>query len=302
MLFLLAAIVSSAIMALIFKYSENREGNRYVLTTVNYITAVAVSLSLWLLEPASEVRPSSVSEMWQQLGGIFWDGGQLSGDASLTWSLILGIPSGLMLFLGLIFYQIAVRDAGVSLAGAFAKLGILVPMVLSLLLWRELPTVWQWFGIVLAMAAIITVSKPRGGGKVLARLPLLLLFLTVGMADFSNKLFQKLSIMEHKSLFLVASFASALLLSLIPHLGRRRGFSRRDVVLGIAVGVPNQLASYFLILALGHFPAVVAFPVFSAGTITFIFLAGHFFFGERLSPKEKLAIVFILPALILMNL
>ena len=134
MLFLLAAIVSSAIMALIFKYSENREGNRYVLTTVNYITAVAVSLSLWLLEPASDVRPSSVSEMWQQMGGIFWDGGQLSGDASLTWSLILGIPSGLMLFLGLIFYQIAVRNAGVSLAGAFAKLGILVPMVLSLLI------------------------------------------------------------------------------------------------------------------------------------------------------------------------
>ncbi len=301
MFFLLLAVASSAAMALIFKYSESRDGNRYALTSANYLTAFIVSLGMcWISQ--NSWTDVSYQELWADLGQVFFRGETLEPQTSLAWSLGLGLPSGFFLFLGLVFYQAAVREAGVSLAGSFAKLGILLPMILSLVFWKELPGFLQWIGIILALAAILAVSWPGPGQRRAFQLPLILLFLSVGLADFSNKLFQKLAIMEHKSFFLAASFGSALLLSLVPNFIGRIQVARRDLWLGFCVGVPNLLSSYFLIMALDRYPAVLVFPVFSAGTIVAIFGVSHVFFGERLSRRAYVAMSLILPALVLINL
>jgi len=304
MLYLLLATCCSSAIALLFKHSENSGMNRYAVTTVNYVTAVLLSTAMLVggrFRLPSEFSPGRA---FDQLGDALAGGpAPISPDGSLLWAGLAGLGAGLFFFLAFVYYQLAVRDHGVGLAGSFAKLGILVPMSLSLVLWQELPTALQWFGIALAVGSIVIVNWPTGRGLGDALRPaLLLLFLFGGIAEFSNKVFQQYGRQDDKAVFLLATFAVACLCSLVVTVRRRRPVARRDIVMGILVGVPNLFSSFFLILALDTVPAAVAFPAFGAGTIVIINAVGVTFFRERLSTREWLAVGLTATALILINL
>lgn len=300
MLYLLLAIACSACIALIFKHSEMVGMNRYAVTSANYVTACLVSGSLMAVKglplPDEFALVASLGEIGRAVTGKAVG---LSPAAGLVWAVLAGMGAGAVFFLGFIYYQIAVHRHGVGLAGAFAKLGILVPMSLSLMLWREYPTAVQWGGIGLAVFSIVLVNPPA---KRSLRTALLLLFLFCGAAEFSNKVFQKYGFQEHKSLFLLVTFAVAFLCSLVATVKAHRPVTQRDLLTGIAVGVPNLFSSFFLILALEHIKATVAFPAFGAGTIVIINVVGILFFKERLTRPEQLAVALTITALILINL
>jgi multidrug transporter EmrE-like cation transporter len=132
--------------------------------------------------------------------------------------------------------------------------------------------------------------------------PVLLLFLAVGMAEFSNKVYQYCGAEGLKNLFLLAVFSTALTLSAVR--SARRGIRLRRVHLltGLAVGVPNFFASFFLIAALSRMTAVVVFPVYGALIICLIALFGRLLFGERLKPRERLSVALAAAAMVLINL
>lgn len=222
---------------------------------------------------------------------------------SVRWAVLLGLAAGAVFFLGFLFYQLSVRRHGVGLAGAFAKVGILIPMALSLVLWREMPKALQWCGIGLAVFSILLVNWPgRGQLKGALKPALLLLLLCGGLSEFSNKVFERHGLVTHKSIFLATTFSVALLCSFAGLALSRRPITRRDVLTGFAVGVPNIFSSFFLISALSQLPAAVVFPAYGAGTIVIIVVAGALIFGERLGPREKVATALIVVALVLINL
>ena len=303
--YLLLAILCSASIALIFKHSESSGMNRYAVTSANYLTAVAVSLILLGFRgigrtSAKSAMDASFSEIGQALGSGRGIG---SSESAMLWALLVGALAGGVFFLAFVYYQVSVREYGAGLSGAFAKLGILVPMSLSLIFWREYPTAVQWAGIGLAVGSILLANRPpQRQGKATFRTALLLLFLFGGLAEFSNKVFQKYGMQEHKALFLLVVFAVAFVCSLAVVMYRRQPVRRRDLITGVAVGIPNLFSSYFLILALDSIPAAVAFPIFGASTVLIINAVGIGFFGERLSGSEKAAIVLTIVALVLVNL
>lgn len=304
MIYLLLAICASSSIALIFKYSETRGLNRYAVTTVNYVAACAVSLVIMLLDPVWPGETITASAFLGEFGAILQgSAARLSDAGSLWWAVLLGLVAGAFFFLSFIYYQISVKNQGVGLAGAFAKLGILVPMSLSLVVWREFPNSIQWVGMGLAVSAIVIVNWP--GSRQLAdslKPALLLLFLFGGLAEFSNKFYQKYALTDFKEYFLLTTFAVAFVWSLVATFRHAKPVSRRDMLIGIAVGIPNLFSSFFLILALESIPAAVAYSAFGAGTILVINVVGVTFFGERLSYRDKWAIALISIALILINL
>ena len=60
-------------------------------------------------------------------------------------------------------------------------------------------------------------------------------------------------------------------------------------------------ALVLLLLSLSHVPAVIAYPVFSVGTILLVGLAGALIFQERLTRRQSIAIVIIAAAMVLLN-
>jgi len=303
MFHLIIAILCSSSIALVFKYSETRNLNRYAVTCTNYAVASIISVGFLLESPNMTddirrgllllpriIRRASMFRM------------QLSESELTGWAILIGCIAGIFFYLAFIFYQKSVRHHGVGLAGAFAKLGIFVPMTLSLLLWREIPGITQWVGMGMAVCAILMSHWPGGNHASTHRSwSLVLLFLLGGAAEFSNKIFQYYGSLSERPVFLFFTFFLALILSSLA-VFRTGKIHIRDIGTGVLVGIPNLFSSFFLIRALVDIPASVAFPVFGAGTIAIISAVGSIAFGEKLSVKNITVIGLVAVSIILVSL
>jgi len=303
MIYLLSAIFCSTAIALILKLGEERNCSRYVILSMNYV--MAASISLWLVlkkNLLSNFSGGSPGLLLNQIeSGYAGSDGFLSAESSALWSLVIGIPTGILYFLGFYYYQRSVRESGVGMAGSYAKMGILVPTVLSMVFWREFPGGFQWAGMILAVFAMILLNVSFGRKNIFtsAKPALLLLFISCGVSEFTNKLFQRYAMLDMKDLFLLFVFLTALLVSVFKI---RTKPGKAEIATGLAVGIPNFLASFFLIDALSVLPASVVFPVYSAGSIALICAGGRVFYREKLTRKELAAVSITVAALILINL
>ena len=297
------AIFCSTAIALILKHGEEQNHNRFVILSMNY--TMAASISLWFVVKKglfSSLTDLSWARLVDQLGGSNPGAeGFLTVENSALWALVIGIPTGILYFLGFFYYQKSVRESGVGMAGSYAKMGIIIPMLLSMIFWREFPGGLQWAGIILALTAISMVNLRFGSDNIFSSLKpfLLLLFLSCGVSEFTNKLYQKYGMLGMKDLFLFFLFSTALLISLLK-IKKKPDIS--EVFVGLCVGIPNFFASFFLINALSKMPASVVFPSYSAGSIALICIGGRVFYGEKLSRREMTAIVITMASLLLINL
>ncbi len=303
MLYLMLAVISSSAIALILKFSESRDLNRMVVTTSNYVVASAVSLFFVLEGGLFNRSVIDVSVFFSEMNVIL-NGGIFSESSSFIWAVSTGIFGGILYFLGFIYIQKSIRDNGVGITGAFSKIGIFIPMIMSIILWKEYPSNIQMCGIILAVFAIILANyTPEVKNSLFDfRKSLILVFIIAGLAEFSNKFFQNYSIPEYKSLFLLVVFSSALLISLTVTVIEGKPFTKKDLFTGFLVGIPNMLTSFFLISSFKYVKATVAFPAYSAGTIVAINLGGYLIFKEKLMKKDMLATAIIVSAIVLMSL
>lgn len=303
MFYLFLATACSATIALIFKYANNSNANRYLVTSSNYFTAFSISLIMIVYKDlliGLEKNEKFVEEFTYLLTH---DSYTLSAYSSIVWAIIVGSLAGIFFFSSFIYYQKSINENGVSISGTFSKLGILIPMIFSIIIWKEYPTKIQWIGIFLSIISILIVNlSSESLNKFDIKPSIILLFLLNGMAEFSNKIYQNYGLNKYKDVFLLFVFLMAFLISLFFIIKDGIKFNKKDILIGLAVGIPNLFSSYFLIQSLETIKTSVAFPVFSAGSIVIINLAGYFIFKEKISSKNKFAIGIIIIALVLINL
>ena len=303
MFYLFLATVCSATIALIFKYTENSNTNRYLITSSNYFIAFAISLFIIVRRKlfVGIVKTDSFVNEFQFL--LSQDSYILSPYSSIIWGVIVGSIAGFFFFSSFIYYQKSVKENGVGISGTFAKLGILIPMIFSIIIWKEFPSSLQWIGIGLSLASILIVNLSSESLERFDIKPtLILLFILGGMAEFSNKIYQNYALNDYKAVFLFCIFFVAFSISIIFTLKNKAKFNTKDIITGFAVGIPNLFSSYFLILSLDTIKASVAYPVFTAGSILLINLGGFIIFKEKISTKNKFAIGLIVIALIFINI
>lgn len=303
MFYLFLATACSATIALIFKYANNSNANRYLVTSSNYFTAFSISLIMIVYKDlliGLEKNEKFVEEFTYLLTH---DSYTLSAYSSIVWAIIVGSLAGIFFFSSFIYYQKSINENGVAISGTFSKLGILIPMIFSIIIWKEYPTKIQWIGIFLSIISILIVNLSSDSlNKFDIKPSIILLFLLNGMAEFSNKIYQNYGLNKYKDVFLLFVFLMAFLISLFFIIKDGIKFNKKDILIGLAVGIPNLFSSYFLIQSLETIKTSVAFPVFSAGSIVIINLAGYFIFKEKISSKNKFAIGIIIIALVLINL
>lgn len=303
MLYLFFAIICSASIALIFKYTENANTNRYLITSSNYFIAFVTSLFMIFSRGLlSGITPEiSFAQDFSMLSSDNLH--ILSPYSSIIWGLMVGTVAGFFFFLSFIYYQKSVKENGVGISGTIAKLGILIPMIFSIIIWKELPSSLQWIGIGLSLVSILIVNlSPKSLEKMDIKPTLILLFIFGGMAEFSTKIYQKYALNEYKDVFLFAVFFVAFLISTYYTVREKKKITKKDIFTGFAVGIPNLFSSYFLILSLATLKTSVAFPIYSAGSIVLINIGGFLIFKEKIARKNQVAILLTLIALVLINI
>ena len=278
MINLILAIVSSMLVSVTMRASERRAKNNISMLAMNYLMCTLLSAAF-----------AGTAEFFPAQEGL--------GAA-----LLLGVISGAMYLSSFLLLQWNIRVNGVVLPATFMKLGVLVPTLLSVVLFGETPTAAQATGFALAVAAIILIRMERGQGRAKHAAGLVVLLLGGGLTDSLSKVYEVFGAPALEDHYLLYTFAVACLLCAGLALLRRQGMTMWDALCGMLIGVPNYFSARFLLLSLSQVPAVVAYPTYSVATIVLITVVGMLAFGERLTRRQKLAMGVILVALVLLNL
>lgn len=273
---LILAICSSAAISLIMRLSADKVKNNVSMLAVNYLTCLGLA--------------------------AFFTGGVFPRDPGFPGALGMGIAHGILYLASFVTFQRSVSRSGVVLSAIFMKLGLLVPMVLSVFLFREIPGTAQIFGFVLAVAAIVLINFEKDTGAPASALGLVALLILGGTADAMSKVFEELGPGHLSGQFLLYTFLTAFLLCLGLVAAKKQRFTRWELLFGFAIGIPNFFSARFLLGALESLAAVIVYPTYSVATILLITLAGTLFFRERLKTRQWAALGIILLALVLLNL
>lgn len=276
MLYLLLAILSSALVSIFMRLSTHRVRGRYSLLAVNYLVCSA-------------------------LGAVYARGNVFCFTApGFGTMLVLGLVAGALYLLGFVLLQRNIRINGIVLSSLFMKLGLLVPIVISLVFFRELPSILQCIGFLLAVAAIVLMNLQKGIRGFTAGL--LILLLAGGGCDAMSKVYEQLGSAALSDQFLFFTFFFAFLFCAALVLRQKEAPGKRELLFGILIGLPNFFSAKFLLAALTQMSAVVVYPTFSAATLLTVTLAGLLLFKERLRKQQWIALGMILISLVALNL
>ena len=278
MLSLLLAILSSSLISIIMRISSDKISGNLSMLAVNYIICsflAAAHAGFDLISPET---------------------------SGFSLSAGLGIISGFLYLGGFVLLQINTQKNGVVLSSIFMKLGLLVPIAVSVLIFLETPTLPQTLGFFIAVFAIILINLKKERAQKGVGFDLLLLLLIGGSADVMSKIYERLAPAALSGQYLFYTFGMALLLSILLVLYKKEHPGLRELFFGAVIGVPNFFSSKFLLGALAKLPAVVVFPSFSVATMLIVTLTGVAFFKERLSKIQWFALAAIIAALILLNI
>lgn len=277
MIYLILAILSSALVSIIMRLSNDRVKANVAMLVMNYVMCLSLAA---VFTGLSDLFPAS-SRLPQALG--------------------LGVIHGLLYLASFVLLQVNVRRNGVVLSGTFMKLGLLVPMVVSIFAFGEMPTAPQTVGFCIAILAIILINLEKGSSSMNSRASLIALLLGGGAADAMSKVYEEVGDSTLSAQFLFYTFAVALVLCVGLMRFKKQRPGKNEVFFGLLIGIPNFFSARFLLLSLNSVSAVIAYPTYSVATIFVITLAGVLFFKEKLSRRQWLAIAIILAALILLN-
>lgn len=279
MLYLGLAIIASALVSTVMRLSEGKVKNNMGMFVANY--AVCSLLSLLFMDSL--------------------DFGRVETKAGIA--VCLGLFSGILYLTNFVLLQQNIRKNGVVLAATFMKLGVLIPTLMAIIIFRERPGFLQILGIGLAIAAIIIIHFEKENAEVSRyQFLLIVLLLISGFTDSMANIYDKLGSAELKDHYLLFTFLAAGVCALILWIREKQKFCIWDVLAGICIGIPNYFSSRFLLLALHHLPAVIVYPAYSVVTIAVISVVGVVVFKEKLSRKKLVAIALIFLALALLNL
>ena len=279
MIYLLFAILSSAMISICMRISENHIKDETGMFLVNY--GICAILSFVFMEQSDNIL----------------------GLQNQMVTVLTGMAGGALYLGGFLMLRFNIKHNGIVLSATFMKLGVLIPTVMAVIIFGEFPTGMQLIGIVMALAAIVIIhfekdSLNQGDKKIW----LLVLLTMGGLADSMANFFDKLGDPSGKDGYLLITFCTATLLTLLLAIKRKKKITKLDIIFGILVGIPNYYFSVFLLAALREVSSVIVYPTYSIGAMVIIVIAGIVAFKEKISIKKGVALCLIAVAIALLNL
>lgn len=279
MIYLILAVISSMLVSVIMRVSDKHIHNNVSMLASNYLMC------------------ATMAAVYSGAGALF----PVAAEG-FPFGLGLGAISG-MLYLGsFMLLQWNIRKNGVVLSSMFMKLGVMVPTLMAIVVFRETPGIAQVAGMIAALCAILMINMEKGSVQASGKLGLILLLVIGGGTDGMVKIYEELGVAALKNHFLFYTFAVAFVLCVLVSLFKRQGLTWADLGFGLLIGAPNYFSARFLLLSLADVPAVVVYPTYSVATIVAVTLVGTAVFKEKLSRWQIYAMLIILAALVLLNL
>ena len=278
MIYLILAILSSASINIVMRLSNGKVKNKTGMLVMNYVMCTVLSAAFTGFDNLLPKVP--------ELG------------ATMAW----GVLDGILYLAGFVLLQLNIRKNGVVLTTIFAKLGLLVPMVLSIFLFGEMPSAMQGIGFALAIVAMLLINFEKNTETVKFKAGLVMVLLAGGACDAMSKVYNFYGAGSLNDQFVFYTFVVALLLCVALMFYKKERPGKYELLFGLLVGIPNFFSARFLLKSVENLPAVIVYPTFSVAGILVVTLAGVLIFKEKLSKRQWMGAAVILAALVLLNI
>lgn len=277
------SILFSSLIFVIFKLFDTYKIETSYAITTNYVVASTVGLLLY--------------------------------DQDIVLSAIPGKPWFLgTLALGILFIVVfnlmaaASQKSGVSVASVATKMSLVIPVLFGLLVYKEHLGPLKILGILLALVAVYFASVKERVIPIKKSILLLpaLVFIGSGVIDTSIKYLEETLVpKEEFPLFSAIVFGSAactgLMVILVKSPKNAFRLNFRNILGGIALGVPNYFSIYFLLRAFQHetLNSASIFTINNVAIVMFSTLLGIVLFKEKVSIKNWIGITLAVISIVL---
>ncbi|MBN2070475.1 MAG: EamA family transporter [Candidatus Krumholzibacteriota bacterium] len=280
MIWLLPAAAASIAIAVILKVNEGWKGDRLLLAGANYI--VASSLALLFIRFRVHVPAAST----------FW----------------LASVTGINYVLAFLVLMAGISKGPLAVSVTVMRLSVALPVLASIFFWAEKPLPGQWAGMILGGVSFILFGagvagkgKTRSAGRNFWPV-MMILFLVTGITSILLKSFSETLRDVDRMVFTWILFTVAAVFTWIMIAVRRVPFDKRTFMLGLLLGIPNLLSTFFALIALRSVPASIVFPFINVTVITGSTLAAFFIWKERLGKVAITGLAAAVVAIILLSM
>ena len=196
----------------------------------------------------------------------------------------------LLFIAGFWFVGTTVQKFGIGLATLMQKMSLIISVTFMLLIFGESLHPVKILGIALAILSILLYNhnalRSRGKRNVLFLLPLMT-WLISGVIEILLFLGQaEGKVGEEYASFVTMIFLGAGVAGLLVHLpnsGPEKLIRKRNILAGIALGIPNFFSMYFLVWVLNlGWEGSIVFPINNIGVLLFSSLVAMLAFSENI--------------------
>ena len=257
--YLLFTILCSSSIAIILKFNDTKKGEPIVILAGNYFVASFTATVLMLF---SESKRFSIE------------------------TLVFGCLLGLLFVVSFYIYAKAISYAGTALATTSSRLSVIIPFILSIIIFDEEPGLNQLIGFAFTIITFIFFYFSVKGNhskddSIIKYVVLLAVFIGIGINDFAMKIFKSWRPAEEEPYFIIFIFSSAFIYSLSYILINKIKIERQTLIWGLVLGLPNVFSTIFLLAALTFLPAIIVYPLMNIGIIVLTTVLAFIFWRER---------------------
>ena len=285
MIYLLLSILFNAVLFIIIKLFAKFNIDALQALVVNYF--VAFGVGLFFLDTSFSPQ-IIISQEW-------FKGSILLGFIFISTFYVTTITS---------------QRNGLSVASVASKMSVIIPIILGVFLYDETLGSVKISGIIIALIAVYFTSKKETGEIQQASnlvFPILV-FIGAGTIDSSLKYLQTFHVPSNQiglfsSVTFFCAFSVGILILVFLSLKGKIKFAGRNILGGIALGLPNFFSLYYLVkmLEAKAFESATLFTIHNIAIVLVSTFVGILFFKERISMRNALGIGLALFALFLVT-
>jgi len=290
--YLISSILIFTLIFVIFKLYERFKIDILQAIVVNYIVAFVTSMIAYKIQ-------------------VGFDDLSVSKIVEMDW-FYYTFGLGTLFIVVFILIAKATQVNGLSVASVATKMSVIIPIVFGLIYYKEQLGIFKFIGILCALMAVYLVSaKSKDETKLNKRdllLPLLVL-LGSGIIDTTIKFLEEDYVAENDiSIFSATIFFSAAVLGtflLIYNWFKGKvKIELKNIIGGIALGIPNYFSIFLLIKALRSdvLDSSGIFAINNVSIVTLSTITGIILFKEKLLPKNWLGIALAIVGIILISI
>ena len=284
MIYLLLSILSSSIIFVVFKLFKRFEINTLQAIIVNYFIACSVGYFGF-------VGDANISEI-----------------PSKPWfygTLVLGLLFIIVFNLA----AITTQRSGLSVVSVATKMSVAIPVLFGILYFNESTGLLKVLGIILALVAVYLSSIKAKTGIAIKKKNLIypiLVFIGSGLIDTLIKFIESGYVNKtdvalfSSTIFSVAGTIGIIVLIFQGITGKLK-ITGRNIIGGIALGIPNFFSIYFLVMALRNnaFDSSTIFTINNVAIVLVSTLLGIILFKEKLITKNWIGIILAIISILL---